>query len=70
MGLTLRGVSQSLKIARNTAANYSSGSRVDSDKDVEVPYVVLLACSALERGIPPVKIENYIKPEGGDFCSQ
>lgn len=59
MGFTLRGVAVSLGIAHNTAANYSLGTRTDIEgadkKEVIVPKVVLLACSAVEKGLTPIK---------------
>lgn len=55
MGLTLDGVSRSLGISRNTAGNYCLGKRCDKAEEVEVPKHILLACSAVEAGLPPVK---------------
>ena len=57
MGYTLRNVTNALGIARNTAGNYCTGRRLGKlgeEEMVEVPKVVLLACSAVEQGLPPV----------------
>lgn len=58
MGLTLREVSSALGIARNTAGNYCTGKRSDKkddDGEVIVPKHILLACNAVEQGLPPIK---------------
>lgn len=55
MGLTLRGVADVLGISRNTAGNYSVGRRCDKEEEVEVPKHILLACSAVENNLPPIK---------------
>lgn len=54
MGLSLSGVSKVLGIAKNTAHNYSTGKRQDMDNEVIVPKHILLACSAIEKEIPPI----------------
>lgn len=43
-------------VARNTAGNYCLGKRTDGgvEEVVEVPKYILLACTAVERDLPPV----------------
>lgn len=55
MGLTLKGVSTSLGISRNTAGNYCVGKRCDKQDEVEIPMHILLACAAIEHKLPPIK---------------
>jgi predicted transcriptional regulator len=56
MGFTRRHVSNALGIAINTVAGYRAGKRTSGE--VEVPKNILLACAAIEEGLPPIKEEN------------
>lgn len=55
MGFTLRGVAGALGISRGTAHNYCAGKRCDIEEPVEIPKHILLACSAVEEGLPPIQ---------------
>lgn len=52
--MTQNEAAKKLRIGRSTVINYDIGHRSDTNADVEVPYVVLLACRAIEAGLSPV----------------
>jgi hypothetical protein len=59
MGYTYKEASKALKLCMASVGYYSVGERKETEdsesKPVEVPHVVLLACSALEAQLPPIK---------------
>ena len=57
MGFTYRETSKVLDICMASIGYYTRGTRKNKDKDesLEVPKVVLLACSAVEAKLPPIQ---------------
>lgn len=55
LNMTQQRAAESLRLARITVANYDRGTRCGLEGEVIVPHVVLLACSAVENNLPPIK---------------
>lgn len=54
IGLTQVKAAEAIGVSERTVENYEKGKRSDTDRPVEVPKTVLLACSAVEHKLPPV----------------
>jgi predicted transcriptional regulator len=59
MGLSYHQAAQALGLCTSAVGFYSRGTRKNQkeseEKIVDVPKTVLLACKALEHGLPPIK---------------
>lgn len=54
MEFTHSEAARALRLGITTVSNYSIGKRCDTEHEVEVPYSVLLACAAVEKGLLPI----------------
>ena len=54
MGLTHKEAAKILGLGITTVSNYSIGRRCDTDEEVIVPRIVLLACAAVEKELLPI----------------
>lgn len=54
MGMSEQAAAFALGLGKCTVANYSTGKRYSPAGAVNVPKHILLACAAIESGLPPI----------------